>query len=793
MPGRSLRLSRLTVTDAAGKGGRAMAQGSAQGPFPGPDYYEKLGRLQGALRDRDPTMKAEEWLMDLLVSEKKRLDLERKLYEYSQSDICRTKQKYIKLKKYLKEICESERKACVRNQEYLKQCHQIQTHIGSFTRNADRLQKMKMEYEAQIKKIHLSTKKNLEEKGILQDNYEKVLQVVKPSGINTGTAMSKGLYHPATIFMGRQMSAISSTGDFSTQWKSSQPTKSFSISDPHSCQQTAERSNVTDSCGVQMNSDTQCLNKSDKIDGKTSLQIGEKMPVTSTALSEVEQTHCLEIVSNTNNGKSHLPESKKSAKLNSLLQERLSPENRTTDLKGDSSCRSEGSEAIVIQEHIERKKERTKQPVPLVPVPEYCASENAHSEENHCAWETLSDHHQDLKDQRPTKHMQEHEEESLSSNSDLTVSVSEDDPIIKTTELHPNLGNRVDEVDGIEALKLICAEQERDALSAEKNNCILQTISSHASEKESSANSPTRDLCNQTDILKEEDLEACGAVVLHQLQRLLQHTSTKCLLPEEALIDRGSSGDEKPVRSEELFNSDPLREQLSKHVSALKRHNISLKEEVAKMFEVLIAENSNQNSMATALLKKALTEECEDRSSIHSNESSCSLPSILNDNSGIKQAKRAQWLDSIGTREQEVTSGCEGESKEESLVEKIPITETKAYQLLKQSTLQDNKNQTEERYQKEKMEAMSELQLTGLNVGNSTFKTKTSNEIGSEASFSSSEGSPLSRDESKRKITTNLKSKAFWGESDDSNSEIEAALRPKNHNTSIDDFDDFYD
>uniref|UniRef100_A0A4X2KD42 Centrosomal protein kizuna n=1 Tax=Vombatus ursinus TaxID=29139 RepID=A0A4X2KD42_VOMUR len=731
-----------------------MAQGSERGPFPGPDYYEKLGRLQGALRD----------------SEKKRLELERKLYEYSQSDLCRTKLKYIKLKKNLKEICESERKAHVRNQEYLKQCHQIRAHIESFTRNTDRLQKLKMEYEAQIKKIHLLTKNSLAVKSILQDNHEKMLQVVKPSGINTGTAMSRELYHPATIFMGRQMSTISSTGDFSTQWKSSQPTKSFSISDPHSCQQTAERSNVTDSCGVQMNSDTQCLNKSDKIDRKTSLQIGEKMPVTSTALSEVEQTHCLEIVSNTNNGKSHLPESKKSAKLNSLLQERLSPENRTTDLKGDSSYRSEGSEGIVTQEHIERKKEKTKQPVPLVPVPEYYASENAHSEESHCAWETLSDHHQDLKNKRPTKHMQEHEEESLSSNSDLTVSVSEDDPIISTTELHPNLGDKVDKVDGVEALKLICAEQERDALSAEKNNCILQTISSYASEKESSTKSP-RDLCNQTDILKEEDLEACGAVVLHQLQRLLQHTSAKCLLPEEALIDRGSSVDEKPVSSEELFNSGPLREQLSKHVSALKKHDISLKEDVAKMFDVLIAENSNQSSVATALLKKALTEECEDRSSIHSNESSCSLPSILNDNSEIKQAKHAQWLDSIGTRKQE----------------------TKAYQLLKQSTLQNNKNQIEERYQKEKMGAVSELQLAGLNIGSSTFKTKTSNEIGSEASFSSSEGSPLSRDESKRKITTNLKSKAFWGESDDSNSEIEAALRPRNHNTSIDDFDDFYD
>lgn len=34
---------------------------------------------------------------------------------------------------------------------------------------------------------------------------------------------------------------------------------------------------------------------------------------------------------------------------------------------------------------------------------------------------------------------------------------------------------------------------------------------------------------------------------------------------------------------------------------------------------------------------------------------------------------------------------------------------------------------------------------------------------------------------------------ALWGESDDSNSEIEAALRPQPYNTNTDDIDDFYD
>lgn len=36
-------------------------------------------------------------------------------------------------------------------------------------------------------------------------------------------------------------------------------------------------------------------------------------------------------------------------------------------------------------------------------------------------------------------------------------------------------------------------------------------------------------------------------------------------------------------------------------------------------------------------------------------------------------------------------------------------------------------------------------------------------------------------------------SAAFWGESDDSSSELEAALRPQTHSTNSDDFDDFYD
>ncbi|XP_036100078.1 centrosomal protein kizuna isoform X2 [Molossus molossus] len=699
---------------------RASAQSS---PLSSPDYYERLGRLRHGLRD----------------SEKKRLDLEKKLYEYSQSDICRVKLKFVKLKKYLKEICESEKKAHTRNQEYLKQFECIQAHVGHFTTNTTKLKELKIEYETQIKKMQLLSEDSLGIKGELKNEDRE--KVTVQARMNSGAAMSRGLYQPATVFMGIQMSAISSIGDFSTVQKSPQPTKNFSIPDPHSHQQTAQSCNVTDSYVVETNSDTQCLNKSHKIDGKTSLQIGEKMLVTASVLSEEKQAHCLEIGSNTHHGKNNLSEGKKSAEFHSLLWKRLSPENRTTDLKCDSSSRSEGSEGeILTQEHIEVKEERARLPVSLISVSEHCTSENKCSQEKQSAEEGFSDHlpHGDPKSQKPFRKMREEQEEESLSSSDLTVSVSEDDLILKSPEPQPNPGDGMEGEDGTEALKLIHCEQERDAPSTEKHNCILQTLSFPDSKKESSTNSPTRQLYNHSGILK-EDLEGYGAAALHQLLRL----------------SPGGGSNEKQDRSEQAPASGLLGARLDQHVAVLKEYDNSIKEEVAKLSEVFPVKNVDQRKKVIALLKRAPTEECEDRSAIHSNESSCSLPSILNDNSGIKEAKPNLWFNRVLTREQDVSWGCRDESKEESMVAKVPVT--------------------------------------GLNIGSGTLKTKTTNKITSEDSFSSSEGSPLSSHENKKKLTTNLKSKGFRSESDDSNSEIEAALRPRNYNTSMDDFDDFYD
>uniref|UniRef100_A0A8D1C9M5 Centrosomal protein kizuna n=1 Tax=Sus scrofa TaxID=9823 RepID=A0A8D1C9M5_PIG len=665
--------------------------------LPSPDYYKRLDHLQQGLRD----------------SEKKRLELERKLYECNPSDICRVKPKYGELKKYLKEICESEKRARTRNQEYLKRFEQIQAHLGHFTTKAElKLQELKVEYETQLKKMQLLSK---EEKSDVKE--EDGAKLVMPAKINLGTAVSRGLYQPATIFMGRQMSAVSSMGDFSAEQKSPQPTKNFSIPDPHSHRQTAQRSDVTDSNVVQTNGDTQCLNKSDKTDGKTSLQIGEKMPVTASALSEEEQTHCSKIGSGACLGKSHLSEGRRSPGLYSPLQARLSPKNRTTDLKCDGSSRLEGTEAeILTRKHIEVEEERARPLVPLLSASESCASENKCSQEKHDAQEAFSDHplHGDPGSQQPFRKLQEEQEEHSGSSSDLTVSISEDDLILETLEPQSNPADMMEEEDGIEALNLIHSEQERDALSAKKQNCIVQTVSSLDSKKESSTNLPARELSDHRDIVK-EDLEAYGAAVLHQPPRL----------------SLGGGSHEAPGRVEQA--SGLVRTQLGQHVATLKGHDNSSQEEVAKLSEVFPVKNMDQRMRAAAALWKHLPEEDVERSAVGSRKSSCSSPSTLNASSGVKDAEPALWLSSGPTRKE------------------------------------------------------------GLNVGSGTFKTKTAPQIASEASFSSGEGSPLSRHENKKNLTTNLKSKAFWGESDDSNSDIEAALRPRNHNTSTDDFDDFYD
>lgn len=178
---------------------------------------------------------------------------------------------------------------------------------------------------------------------------------------------------------------------------------------------------------------------------------------------------------------------------------------------------------------------------------------------------------------------------------------------------------------------------------------------------------------------------------------------------------------------------DVLQAPLSSPTSFMAGHCPLLTEEVVAMFEnLLVSGKEAPDDQAPPLLREVLPEEvCGDRSSIQSNESSYSLPSIPNDGREMKQAKHAPRLDGTGKQ------GCD--------------------------------------------------------IGNDSSKTKESQEICSERSSSSERSGDLSRTEVRKGFVTAIKSKAFWGVSDDSSSESEAALHPQIHSTEADEFDDFYD
>nr|XP_028594202.1 centrosomal protein kizuna isoform X9 [Podarcis muralis] len=666
---------------------------------PAPACGGQLRRLRESLRD----------------SETKRLELERKMLEYTTCDTRTTKMKYRKLKKYLEEICERQKKSLLRNQDLLKEFDCIEAQIQKFASRSECLQRLKAEYEGGFKREQIPERKNISKSYKSDVMKHQMVPEVRQTGMNSRTAMSRGLYHTATIFMGRQMSAVSSVEDFSVPPKSSELTKSFSISDPHSHRQPSQSSYVTDSCVVRTNSDLQRSNKSDKIDGKTYLLMGKETPVTSSVSYENERTCCLTVESKTNNCSSNFVESKMSPELNSLLHGRLSPENRTTDLKSDSSCKS--LEEILTHEYSVRNEQGSKRPILLVCRPEQLVSGNEHSRAKFPVSVTAPEDSLML-----DKNAQEKEGESSGGSSDLTVSFSEEDEEGKPLKLQ-DLG---------------CSTPYNE----EEHPCS-QALCHYSSSGGSSASLTIR---------KSLTFEGFAHVLTFIEQFVATADQEHLMLYQRKAVNTVEL--ETLIRSELTSYFAKTWKRLSEHILLLKKYNVLFEQEVKDMLStILTLESHEQRGLATSLLKESFSVEYEDSSLACSDKTSCDLQ---RNNNTIKQGRYEQRLGNNLEREKEVTSWCEDESKEESLVEKIPIT--------------------------------------ALKIDSSSLNEQKSNGTSSEPSASSLERrSPLSRDENQRGTVSTIKSKAFWGDSDDSNSEIEEALRPQLHSSQKDEFDDFYD
>ncbi|XP_068088535.1 centrosomal protein kizuna isoform X2 [Hyperolius riggenbachi] len=711
----------------------------------------------------------------------KRLELEKKLFQYSSSDEHLFHLKYVKLKHSLKEVIEKEKKAHLRNQAFLQEFDVIEARFHALLSNSQ------------------------------ASHNTKMLQVSRQAEINTSSDMSRRIHHPATIFMGRQMSANSSIEHSRTQRKSPQSTKSFSISDPHSVRQAAITSNLTDSCVVPANSDTQCLNKPDKIDVETSSsQIRPEMPVTSVTSSEEAAPHRAEI-DETQSARKHQVENKQSAQLSTQTLARLSPENRTEDLQNDSP--SNKVEESLMYERLPCNEERYTQASPSGSPPDACDFINKQTSENYNATENLPG--------SPSLPKQE-DDDFFNSSSDLTVSITDSEDMAADDLL--------DTIDGKEEKTTVARVPKEDIVSWMANkipsNQEQQGATDHHSHGRSSSVStisqnnlsdkgfihllqsiedlilqmgsndfqlyqnasltPSKrdhlvSLCNQLKTLRKEDLEACCALVVQHLQ-----TEEKQSLLEKSNHKHNSEKEERTI-------SPLLRNHLLGHVSFLKERGILKGGIPAGFVGALIPDDE----METQQAHLQTTNNKRDLSSFSSSETqSCLIPEKDHKTDG--PSRPIQHVDYKLTK-QDDTSSCEDDSRRGKFLEKRRGAANSNIVAKTAKETDHNRKDIDE-----DLSSISEIEIPGLSPANISSTRKTAKPI-SETTISSSESSPEHRKETinnrpapvsqlvSNKGPTNIKSKAFWGESEDSSSEIEAMLRPQVQNNDADDFDDFFD
>ncbi|XP_068195417.1 centrosomal protein kizuna isoform X2 [Antennarius striatus] len=282
-------------------------------------------------------------------------------------------------------------------------------------------------------------------------------------------------------------------------------------------------------------------------------------------------------------------------------------------------------------------------------------------------------------------------------------------------------------------------------------------------------------LCNAGAAVNDENLEACGAVILQELQRLSLSTTTGCLLPLELVVAHQSTTDPSQISASLPPDAACLWDRWFKHALLLKKHRVLSTVRLVQLFTPLLLErHATYSHQAKVLLRTLVSrsgEECPSAEDETELSSSCGPPSLLA-SGGVKPARPVQKQ-----HLQELQSS-EEDSQDESPVESVPIRETKAYQLLRQSAMQQRLPSSEE-------EDSDDEDLPGINHGHEE-------DLGRAKCSSHQDPYPW-KENTNSKAHSGPQSKAFWRESDETNSDIEAALRPQPFNTNNDDSDDFWD
>ncbi|KAI1895831.1 hypothetical protein AGOR_G00110810 [Albula goreensis] len=731
------------------------------------EYFEKIGKLHENLRE----------------SEKKRFELERELFAFCKSDQRGSQIKNAKLRCYLKEICEREKRAKTRNLELLRHMERIELQMQALCLN----------HSALLQK------------------QEKVSQ--GPTASNSSSRLAKGLYHPATIFMGRQTSTVLPMESQDTRVTSVHQTAT-KLENHYPCSAEGPESGALNDCRLSMkgtntpphllgdvlaDSDFPACRKTSEGDAGNVGGIGLASSFAAMAIGPHRGLTPLSACENSKASKGEV------APATGLVHEGVRPLPSENDPGGVSDGVVEGEDERVLQGSSPS-----------------CASGKQCRDAGDSQSCSL-----------PSSSMEKSIDPTLSSDSELPLSLSNetDQAGLPKDTSHPRThGMRTGEPRGPadrgdmatgpghcsaneseepmaseecvvgkpqHGHALLPSEAAVQRLSLEGFSHLLQSIEERLHERGKKVYrissiseqhlSHLISCCNRKADLKDEDLEACGAAALHQLQTLSRSTSKGCLLPRETISAYQAAGGGLN-RSCLCADGAKLWECWLKHAVMLQERAIFTADGIAQLFAPLLVEKGAfYVDEAKEVLRALLEEAAGGTFSDDSDESSGGLPSLLLDDGEIKAARPIGWRDTSAHEKQGQQSG-EEDSQEESFVESIPIRETKAYQLLKQSATQHRPQSSQED------EDEDGLGVFPAGIAHDRHKDNTGTDETTRTSSSSFQDGPLNGIAKVAKSTvTAVYSKAFWGESDDSNSEIEAALRPQSRVTTTDEFDDFYD
>ncbi|XP_074516695.1 centrosomal protein kizuna isoform X2 [Sebastes fasciatus] len=644
-------------------------------------YYEKITSIQQSLHKR----------------EKRRLELERELFAYSRSDHRISQIKHSKLRSYLKEICDREARAKMRNLELLKDVECIEISMKEYSPDRGPLQQQKADFFKKISRFKEATK----------NNTEKELDATKVEVVHRQHQNSSNSSHPATqppavIFMGRQTSRGSDAEAGTTSVHSHQALHRSPNRSVHSRERLPSgllkdfRVGGEDGAGNRAHLSDDISGSNDSPDG---CNLSDKHERTTAALPSVRA----------------LTGAAGSVPFGSDDEQEPSP---LVTLTGPERNPSLGSSRLMKVENSSEEHADSREVAHQPPIME----DGERGLSHFMPQTTFGEEAQDIPGRRESVRTPS-SDVSESSISDLSISLTqseldEDLPEGVAPERKATSGGSDDHnqhspesslhSDGSKDTPRLNRESSApvltlESLSQEGLFNLLDGIEGRLRGEGTSVYGDSSidgrqlnriiSLCNGGAGLNDEDLEACGAVILHGLQRLSWSTAKGCLLPRDLVRAHQSSTEPNEISTSLPPDAARLWDRWFKHALLLKERRVLSTERLVQLFTPLLLErHATYGHQAKVLLRTLVSrssEECpsaEDESDL---SSSCGPASFLADGD-VKPARPVQ--------EQQIQElqSAEEDSQDESPAESVPIRETKAYQLLKQSAMQERLQSSEE-------------------------------------------------------------------------------------------------